>query len=323
MAPYQSAVVRVKVRKVGKKRRPWPHWQVVAGPQPSWWRVYPAEGAKWLMLHDIEKQLTSAADRNSTYVMKTTKFAILNERREETQGGFTGRHDGENRSPKTSGLYRFDVAPHIDNGEYPLLRYSPDPLQTLEAQQLETVVRAVMQTSRPTQRKRLRQGRAGVLLDNDTPFYWREPTGGVYVTAWEWKGGRYHKSEKQARRWLEQGQLIENLAIWPPTAQSEFMDMGKRWQEPATQEDLARAYRARVKTWGPHKTWVPTVPTVDQWKDERRRSAPIEGKTLRLNQDAKTFVRRGEKQQALLLWTDAQRAALESAGADEDLSFLT
>jgi hypothetical protein len=162
--------------------------KVSASPRPTMQHVYPHEGAQWLLLENVVAAIKH--ERNlSTFVPLKVKYALIDERREETQGGLWGRHEGVNRGPKTVGLTAFDVSPpDADNGDFPLVRASPDPMVEAARMQLIESVQAAGQFSKPTQRKHLRAGPSpsDFLVESS---YWREPAGGVYLNPWHYRPG--------------------------------------------------------------------------------------------------------------------------------------
>lgn len=281
--------------------------------------IFPSAGAEWELLQKVRKSVKYTGGGLSTFIYKKVKSTLLDERRDETQGGLKGQHDGINRRPKTGSLTAFDLSPSAaDNGQYPLFRYSLDPLieacrqQERDAYRTASYRDAAEQTgkySKPTQRSNIRalSGASaaaskrlcpnGVLcramictkLDCrvpaltpgytlDGPVYWTEPPDGHYLTDWAWKGGRWYKPENGRRRWIKQGHLVQNVTGGIVSADVEFRDMGRQWFEDMVPADRERAAYARRKTWGA------PVPTAERWTDRRERPDMSVG-TLRLNRD--------------------------------------
>lgn|ERR1017187_2028291 len=160
----------------------------ITSARPTKTRVFEHQGAEWLLRRRVEEE-TRDAFSLSTYIPFKVKCALLDERQEETQGGLTGRKDGINRGPKTAGLCPSAWAPDVDNGAYPLMRHSFDPLISAALDQMTGRVQAAQRAgSKPTARMLLKAA-PHELADwrMDEPSYWREPKGGVYLTPWHWK----------------------------------------------------------------------------------------------------------------------------------------
>ena len=216
-------------------------------------RIFPSAGAEWLLLHKVRESVTNAHNL-STFVPFKTRMALLDERRDETQGGLTGRHDGINRSPKTGTLTAFDVFPaDADNSEsgsfWPLVRYSADPLmEACRQEMLEAYAAASYRSdgqrySRPTQRRNIKAGPSPTDYLLDGVPYWREPADGVYLTPWHWKPDG-HLVEKYlaptAWREFEYSRFLTR-ETWPKEFERVLLELSLTGHDPS---------RAQRKTWG-------------------------------------------------------------------------
>jgi hypothetical protein len=279
--------------------------KVSASPRPTMQHVYPHEGAQWLLIERV-RQETEGGHSLSTWVPKKTRFALLDERREETQGGLTGGHDGVNRAYKTVGLKKFDLLPDyvasasgIYKGErrYPLIRPAVDPAEEVATAQIIARAEAIRDSvSPPTARKRIPE--LGEGLTRDESSYWREPAGGVYLNPWYWRANaRGH--------YIGHPALLKHLS----GAWDEYPDIGAVW----TAERIATEY----------PDGLPSVPTDRrEWKagdgwaagknaaDERELPAVEREKPLRFESVARREHSKATAKSrfGLLPWTDEQRA---------------
>lgn len=195
-----------------------------AAPRPVLKSVFEHAGAEWLLAHDLKADISDEAFNLSTFIPNKARFALLDARREETQGGLTGRHEGINREPKTVGLSRGFDTPGMDatdNGQFPLIRRSEDPLIGAARGQMQEAVRAAHAAwSKPTARLRMR---------DLFPDGWRPDARGIDERTGfnpDSEFGRVPKYHMADWSWKPDGRLPEQMVCWPVTADSEFRDLG-------------------------------------------------------------------------------------------------
>lgn len=178
--------------------------------------VHPYEAPARVLADQIAREDLPGKRDPGGYARWLAKFRLMDARRDETQGGMVGRHDGKNRSPRT-GCEQSAFDSSLD-GDAPgvagLRQRFPEPYPWTLGEQLRSTVQAEQAAfSKPTVRVHLAERLPEMGAEDPYPY------------GWQWHGGG-RAVKPYADHWLPDGHPIEGrLGGWR-RADSEFVDLG-------------------------------------------------------------------------------------------------